>query len=154
MKVNKGDVEKSLGCFKGWGLNQLPQGFCICYDYNFFFLAVSKSPQTMTANVQQAFIRLWSKTFPLKTKTLPGQLISLLSLKNVRLLELSRSKRETFDRLEHFLYRILKSGLLTPVDLEEMALVLSGPGQEWSEVSTMDYRNQSQQWNEKVPISR
>lgn len=102
-----------------------------------FFLAVTFHPHLMTAQVQDKIIGLWGGLATSTNKPLfslahpPTPLATLFSSRNLGLLHKSTNPNATWDKMEHFLGRLLKSSLILPIGLEDQCLVILK--KEWPE---------------------
>ncbi len=85
-----------------------------------FLCLVAKAPNTMKAEVQDAFIRLWLEVLELPTTS--DNRNTPLSSRNIVLFGESNDPAQTWSRLEHLIGRLLKHGLLLPVELEDQAI--------------------------------
>ncbi|TRY70177.1 hypothetical protein TCAL_02788 [Tigriopus californicus] len=86
-------------------------------DYSVYLLA--NAPRCMTPNVQDDFVQLWTGSMEP-----PKDLVTYISPCNMELLRKSRDPRNTWMKLEPFLMRLLKSGLVVPMVLETQCLQL------------------------------
>lgn len=86
-------------------------------DYSVYLLA--NAPRCMTAEIQDGFIRLWTEIMEP-----PKDLVTFISPCNMELMRKSRDPRTTWMKLEPFLIRLLKSGLVVPMVLETQCLQL------------------------------
>eukprot|EP00095_Tigriopus_kingsejongensis_P002251 maker-scaffold478_size161223-snap-gene-0.25 protein:Tk02251 transcript:maker-scaffold478_size161223-snap-gene-0.25-mRNA-1 annotation:"PREDICTED: codanin-1" len=89
----------------------------ITLDYCLFLLTFA--PKSMIAEVQEAFIRLWKVGLGP-----PRELASLLSTANFACFNRSPEASTTWYRMEHFLNRLLKAGLVAPLVLEDQCMQL------------------------------
>ena len=96
---------------------------------------MTQDPKCLSADVQDSIVfGLWRDTFPSKSSdVLSEHLMTLLSPRNVEMLAAgSRSPRDSWEKLEHLLNRLLKSGMLIPLALEDQCLELTR--HEWPQV--------------------
>ena len=89
----------------------------------------------MNAQIQENIIGLWGGyvsevTKPQFSLSLPPAPIStLFSSRNLELLSKSANPKLTWDKFEHFVGRLLRSGTLHPIELEEQCIKLLKPNQ-------------------------
>lgn len=106
--------DKNLECLESltvdWAL-----GLITCY------------PKVMTPEVMESFVHLWQQTNKCNLN-----LISILSSTNLENFSRSQNPSLTWNKLEHFLNRLLKAGIIVPMILEDQCLELLR--EEWPEV--------------------
>ena len=84
----------------------------------------------MTSEVQEKFISLWGGLISNAQKPKfhlsqpPTALATLFSSRNLALLKQSSNSNLTWDKFEHLIGRLLKSGLILPINLEEQCLIV------------------------------
>lgn len=83
----------------------------------------------MTPDVQDKLIQLWggnssSRSCHFCLSQPPAPLVSLISSRNLYMLSKSTNPNVTWDKFEAFMGRLLQSGLLLPIVLEDQCLVI------------------------------
>ncbi len=87
-------------------------------------------PAAMTAAVQERLMSLWGAEFTNLKRPMfslsqpPAPVATLLSSRNFSILSNSPNPNATWDKLESFMGRLLASGLMLPICLEEQCLVI------------------------------
>ena len=88
-------------------------------------ISVAKCPQSIQAEEQEKFIRLWKHILP----SFEDHLMTPFCPRNILLF--SKSTSETWNRLEHLVIRLMDNEILTPLVLESQCVALNKA--EWPE---------------------
>ena len=86
------------------------------------------SPDSMIAEAQSSFVDLWSRELPVTEK-----ILHFLSSQNLATFARGHDQVATFQRLEAFLSRLLRSGIIPPLVLEDQCMAILH--HEWPKVS-------------------
>jgi hypothetical protein len=85
-------------------------------------LLVKSSPETLTPEVQDTFTQLWQKSLSLHPDL--SNIVSSI-LDPVHLMAYNRCGRVAWNKLEHFLFRLLSAEVIFPLVLETQCLELT-----------------------------
>lgn len=96
-----------------------------------YFFTVTFQPNLLKPEIQERILSIWGGTFSNQSRNIlfrltqpPTPLATLLSVRNFGIFNKSPNPKATWDKLEHLIGRLLKSGLLLPIGLEDQILPL------------------------------